>query len=110
MRAAERRVLETTYALYTPIADSPTSTIVMPQPVRGGCRSSVDGRRCGHAKSAHLQVGFYAGERHRCACGCKAYVSPLEWLIVASLALAIALPTAAVIWFVLVPALVEALT
>lgn len=110
MRAAERRVLETTIALHTPISDTPTAAIVMPRPVRGGCRSKVDGRRCGHAKSVHLQVGFHAGERHRCACGCKAYVSPFERVIVALLATIIALPFVAAFWFGFVPALIEMMT
>jgi hypothetical protein len=42
-----------------------------------GCRTKLaDGKRCGHATAAHQQVGFYAGERERCFCGCTAYRQP----------------------------------
>lgn len=42
-----------------------TSPLVVP--VVDGCR------RCAHAAGAHKQVGFYPGERERCACGCDGY-------------------------------------
>jgi hypothetical protein len=110
VRPAERRVLEATIAMHIPLSDTATAAIVMPQPVKGGCRSKVDDRRCGHARDAHIQVGFYAGERTRCACGCKGYTSPLEDAMLVVIGLGLALLITALFWLVMVPALLEMLT
>lgn len=52
--------------------------VTAPAPLRtkGGCRTRVDGVRCGHGEHQHRDVGF-EGWRVQCAgCGCTAYRDP----------------------------------